>query len=243
VMNRANRFQSISRGSSVVPLQRARVRFSRTGEAAAFSHLQQIDAVRRALEASGWPVARSQAKKPKLKLSFGPAISLGYASDAEYCDVELQSRLDFQKAKEQLAPHLPPGYGVVHVKSIPLFFPSLEESLNAASYEVRSELLRNTGPAWEAFWQADRFLVTKKKADREEIIDARGCVRSWRLEEDKLELVVRFGPGRTLKPERIIQAVCRIQDADAAMGQPDSKLKVKRIQLFMEKSTGELVEP
>jgi radical SAM-linked protein len=226
-----------------VAIQRARVRLSRNGEAAKLTHLRHIDAVRRAIEGSGWPASRTQAKKPKLKVAFGPAISVGYESEAEYVDVELNARLEPAKAREDLQKALPAGYGVVSVKSIPRFFPSLEETLNAARYEISSPLLAGSEEKWKKFEASERFMVVKKKADREEVIDARACVKSWALNGDTLDIVVRFGPGRTLKPERIVQAVCGLSDAEIEMGGPDCRVRVKRMQFYLEKQGGELVEP
>src|SRR5205807_6635586 len=60
---------------------------------------------------------------------------------------------------------------------------------------------------------------------------------SWALEGDKLKLELRFAPGRTLKPERIIQAVCGLPDEQVEMGGPSCVLRVKRAQLFFEKQT------
>jgi hypothetical protein len=129
------------------------------------------------------------------------------------------------------------------VKSIPRFFPSLDQTLNAASYEMIAPYLEGTREHWENFSKKDHVMVVKKKSDREEVIDARACVKSWTLDQDRLLLDIRFGPGRTLKPERILQAVCGFDDAQVEMGTPTSTLRVKRLKLFLEKNTGELVEP
>ena len=228
---------------SAVPIQRARVRFAREGAGAQLTHLRQIEALRRAIEASSWPAARTQAKKPKLKVAFGPAISVGYESDAEYVDVELAARLDPAKAKEDLQKHLPEGFSVVSVKSIPRFFPSLEETINAVRVRLSSPLLLGTEDKWRAFAAADRYMIVKKKQDREEVIDARALVKSWKLEGDSLEMILRFGPGRTLKPERIAANVCGLTDAQVDMGGPECQMRVRRLQLYLEKQTGELVEP
>lgn len=224
-------------------IQRIRARFARLGTASRLSHLQQIDELRKALTASPWPLAMTQSKKPKPLISFGPAISVGYESEAEYCDVDLVSRIDLQAAAAQLAPYLPPGFSVLGVKSIPRFFPSLESSVNLAVYQVNSDLLNGRKPAWQAFWEKEHFFVTKKKADREEVIDARCAVRSWTLEGSRLEMELRFGPGRTLKPERVVQAVCGLSDAQIEMGRPECRLTVKRLHLFFEKENGDLVAP
>lgn len=227
----------------VIAMQRVRLRFRRWGMASALTHLHQIEAIRRALEKSGWPLAPSEGKKPKPKVSFGPAISVGYESDAEYCDVELVARLNMTNAGETLQPHLPEGYALMNLKSIPRFFPSLDQTLNAASYEIVSPLLSGTETKWAQFEKEKNVMVTKKKESGDVVIDARACVRSLKLEGDRLMLDIRFGPGRTLKPERIMQAVLGLDDAQVEMGLANPTLKVKRLKFYLEKDTGELLEP
>lgn len=228
---------------TVIALQRVRLRFRRVGAASSQSHLQQIETIRRALEKSGWPLSKTDGKRPKPKVSFGPAISVGYESDAEYCDVELVSRLNIPTAGENLQPHLTDGYSLLNVKSIPRFFPSLDQTLNAASYEIISPLLAGSAAKWEEFSKQAHVMVTKKKAAGDVVVDARACVRSWTLENDRLVLDIRFGPGRTLKPERIMQAVLGLEDAQVEMGTANPSLKVKRLKLNFEKDNGEIVEP
>lgn len=224
-------------------LQRLRLRLKRTGPAMALSHLHQIDAIRRALRNTGWPVSIQGSKRINFKVAFGPAISVGYESEAEYCDVDLSARLDVTQAKAELAAHLPSGFSLMDLRSIPRFSPSLDQSLNIASYEVSSPLLNGTTPEWDKFWAEKNFLVTKKKEDRDVVIDARPLVRSWILSNEKLELMLRFGPGRTLKPERLIQAVLGLTDDQVRMGTPTCVLEIKRRQLYFEKSNGDLFEP
>lgn len=231
------------KGFSAVVIQRLRVRLARRGPARLLSHLQQIDMVRRALQDAAWPVSKTQAKKPKLKVSFGPAISVGYESEAEYFDVDLQAKMDPARSQETLSPHLGDGYALVSVKSIPRFFPSLEESVNVARYVVQSPLLAPTKSRWEDFWRKENFLVIKKKEDREIAIDARACVRQWALNGDTLELELRFGPGRTLKPERVVEAVCGFQPSDLVDDKGLLTCFISRKSLAFEKGSGDCVEP
>jgi radical SAM-linked protein len=224
-------------------LQRLRVRLRRTGPATSLSHLQQIDAIRRTLRSAGWPVSIQGSKRINFKVAFAPAISVGYESDAEYCDVDLSTRLDVAQAKADLEKHLPAGFSLLDLRSIPRFSPSLDQSLNIASFEVSSPLLRGTDAAWNKFWAEKNFLVTKKKEDRDVVIDARPLVRSWKLSGEKMELMLRFGPGRTVKPERLIQAVLGLTDDQVRMGTPTCVLEIKRRQLYFEKSNGDLFEP
>ncbi len=228
---------------SVITLQRMRLRFRRWGVGANLTHLQQIDAIRKALEGAAWPLAKSEGKKAKAKVAFGPAVSVGYESEAEYCDVEMAARVIMPTAGEALQKKLPEGYALMNAKSIPRFFPSLDHTLNAASYEIVSPLLAGTEDKWNAFSAQEHFLVVKKKESGDVVIDARPCVRQWQLEGDRLLLDIRFGPGRTLKPERIMQAVLGLEDAQVQMGAANPTLKVKRQKLYLEKDNGDLIEP
>jgi radical SAM-linked protein len=223
--------------------QKLRLRFKRTGAARFLSHLQQIDAIRRAVAASPWPVSSTNGKRSRPKISFGPAISVGYESFAEYCDVDMEKRLDLSKAKEELNPHLGEGFELLQAKSVPRFFPSLDVTLNAALYQIAAPQLAGSEAKWEAFDKQAQFIVVKKKADRDVLIDAKPIVRSWKLQGNQMDLCLRFGPGRTLKPEKIIQAVCGLTDEECAVSLPTSNWRISRAQLFFEKQSGELVEP
>jgi len=223
-------------------IQRVRVRLSRRGPATQLSHLGQIEVLRRGLQNSTWPVATSQSKRPKVRVGFGPAISVGYESDCELMDVDLHSQLDFKTAKGFLGNVLDEGFSVLDVKSIPRFFPSLEESINVVFYEIDSRFLKGTEERWKAFWDKKSYDVIKKKRDREEVIDARQCVRAWDLSGEGLNLELQFGPKRTLKPERIIQAICNLDDDQVAVAGPTPSMRVCRKKLCFEKQNGDLIE-
>lgn len=227
----------------LVALQRVRLRLGREGDGALLTHLQQIDAIRLALAKAGWPLLVGSGKHSKPKISFGPAVSVGYESESEYFDVELVSRLDIKKAAAELSPHLPKGYFFIGLRSIPRFFPSLEEMVNLAQFEACSSLLIGTKNKWDEFFGKTSFIVVKKKGSGDVLIDARPLVRDYCLVDSKIQLSLRFGPGKTLKPERIIQAVCGWPETAVEMGSPTCALTVRRKQFFLEKETGELIEP
>ncbi len=72
-----------------------RIRFAKHGKVRFTSHRDVARIWERALRRAGLPVAYSAGFTPRPKLSFGPALSTGYSSDAEYLDVCLDTaRLD-----------------------------------------------------------------------------------------------------------------------------------------------------
>ena len=69
-------------------------------------HLDFGRAIERALRRAKLPVAYSVGFNPHMKLSFGPALSVGVASDSEYVDVELTEPMnaaDFTENNGQMA--------------------------------------------------------------------------------------------------------------------------------------------
>ena len=116
-------------------------------------------------------------------------------------------------------------------------------ALMPSLFPSEKPLLVGSEARWAEFEKKDHVMVTKKKGTGDVVIDARPCVRSWKLNQDQLTLDIRFGPGRTLKPERIMQAVLGLEDAQVEMGPLNPRLKVKRLKFYLEKDNGELLEP
>jgi len=211
-------------------INRLRIRFSRTGAACAMSHLEQIKALREAARKSGLPCAGGGGT---LKIAFGPAVSVGYESEAEYADVFLSAPVDVKYALEKLSAVCQEGFSPLEARRVPVGFPSLESLLNAADYEIEGDF-SSARPLSEFLALPEIIIVKKKPAGVEEKIDARPLIISMSLEGGRLvRLRLRFGPKRNLKPERI---VCEWLGAEVP-------LKVKRKNLYWEDSCGRLSLP
>ena len=226
---------------------RLRVRFARQGPAAALSHLEQIKAIRSIACNSGLPCLLSDFGKSKVvKMSFGPAVSVGYQSTAEYADVYLSAVVTEQEAVEKLNKACGGGFSVIGAKRIPLHFPSLESLVNAAEYEVRGDFGGGSSRMpLEDFLRRDKILIRKTKPTGvEELIDAKPLIIAMKLNSpDCLYLFLRFGPKRNLKPERIINAWLSPDGSDNAPALQPDKWTVLRKQLYWESSSGRLTTP
>jgi len=190
-------------------MRRLRVRFARMGEAAKFSHLEQIRQLRAIAAASGLPCASNgSGKKLMPKMAFGPAISVGYESEAEYADLYLTAALPEKDVFAKLSAVCGGGFSALGVKRIPLHFPSLESLLNAAEYEITGDFGEDPSSSLEKFLSQPEIPVIKQKHDGpQERIDAKPLIILMKQEDGgKVRLVIRFGPGRNLKPELILRA-------------------------------------
>lgn len=216
---------------------RYRVRVARLGDARELTHLGQIERLRRAVSDSGLPaVTQRRRKRSRPKLAFGPAIAMGYESDAEYFDMELSRGVAPLEIGKSLDKALGDGLVVRSVRRIPLFYPSLEASINVVKYEIRGPFPQDAPGALEKFLARDEIIIEKLKEGgaRVERVDARPLIITMRLAKDHLELTLRFGPKRTVKPEALLRA-CLETDP--------SGFRILRKELFSETSRGELLEP
>jgi len=215
-------------------VQRMRLRFARRGAVRFLSHLEQIEVFRRAIRRAGLPVLYTGGFHPQPKISFGPAVSVGYESTSEYIEIEFARRIEPAEISAKLSPELPPGYELLASRRIPLMFPSIDSLVNVALYEIGVEV---TPEQREAFLARETMIVEKKKGGRVEQIDAKPLLRELLVTEGKVMLQLRFGPKRNVKPEKLVQLLCGITEDQAKL------LPVCRTDFLIEKRDGTLTEP
>ncbi len=68
--------------------RRYRLNFTKTGDARFLSHRQMMDALERVIRAAGLPVRYTEGFNPHIRLSMGPALSVGHEGAAEIFDVD-----------------------------------------------------------------------------------------------------------------------------------------------------------
>jgi radical SAM-linked protein len=90
----------------------------------------------RAIVRAGIPILFSQGFNPHPKVAFGPALSVGMESEAEYLDMEIGHFSDQRKIAQILNTTLPEGIRILEFRIIPLNTPSLSNSICRYVYEV-----------------------------------------------------------------------------------------------------------
>ena len=126
-------------------IYRVRIKFSRLGPAANLSHLQQIRVLKDMVQKSGLSCVMASFGRLKTpKISFGPAISLGYESLAEYADVFLSVYEGDGKVLDRINKTAESGFLALSAKKIPVNFPSVESLVNTAEYEIRGDFTAAT---------------------------------------------------------------------------------------------------
>jgi radical SAM-linked protein len=158
-------------------VQRLRVRYAKRGRLRFISHRDFARALERALRRAGAPVAFSAGFSPHPKISYVGAAPTGAASEAEYVEIALASRVDPEAFARAVDASLPPGLDVV--ECVEARGGSLPDRIDASAWSVRlpGVPVDVAERAVAAFLAAEVVEVDKRTKDGTRRVDARAAVR------------------------------------------------------------------
>ena len=202
-------------------VQRIRLRYRKVGPAR-FIGMRELGTIfLRAARRARLPLAFSRGHHPLPRLSFGPALPLGFSSDGEFIDVELTETRAPDAVLAAFRRELPEGMEPLHATEVPRSGPSIDGTIAAFVYEVDVAGL-STPPsdgdiasAVARFGEATAFPVAKHAKSGTRSIDARRLVRDLSLTGPgrlRLELAVESSGG--VKPSAVVGALLEIAEAE-----------------------------
>ncbi len=100
------------------------------------SHLDVMRLLQRAMRRAGLPLKFSQGFNPHPVMAFASALALGYTSDAEWMDVQLESFVAPEDFISRMNAVLPEGLRILRALEIEEKLPTLTALLQRAEYEV-----------------------------------------------------------------------------------------------------------
>jgi radical SAM family uncharacterized protein/radical SAM-linked protein len=221
--------------SVLAPIMRLRLRFSKKGIIKYISHLEQVEVFRRAARRSSLPIAFTAGFSPQVKSSYGHPLSIGQESSSEYMELYFSDYVSIETVKLAMSKVLPEGYLLIDVKKMPLSFPSIDRLVNVAEYKIKNITISQK--YIEAFLLQDTIVVNKIKKDKIIEIDVKPLIKVLKVENTDLILQLRFGSGKTVKPEVVLE---KLLDSK----KDNSKLyNFERTSLYIETSNGQIYNP
>lgn len=238
-----NSVNIITYGNTFTNLSTLRLRFSRKGKIKFISYLDEIEIIKRALRMAELPLNYTQGYNPQIKMSLSPPISVGYESNSEYIDVELFKKLELKEIMLSLNRYLPAGMVLIGAKMFlsPLNkIPSLNSTVNLMEYIVTYDDIFDKNKLKEFFTLKELIIEKHKVTDtgKEKVDKINLCevIRSIEiLDGHTIRMFLRFGPGKTLKPEVVISKIFDIPEEDCY------KLNILRENLYIESSNYNLI--
>jgi len=192
-----------------LPLRRFRSQFTKIGPAKFLGHLELSRLILRAFRRAQFPLAFSQGFHPLPRISFGPALPVGYESHAEYLDFLIQGNFSPNEMMPRLNRVLPPGVQISETKEIPLKSPSISDNICNIKYLIK---IQGSWPGdkenLEQFLQADHYEVFWEKKNRK--IDLKQYIESVSIADGQTFLVVMpLRKDANLRPEEALAHILR----------------------------------
>ncbi len=194
-----------------------RVRFEKHGKVRFTSHRDVARIWERAIRRAQLPVAYSEGFNPRVKVSFGLALSTGHESDAEYLDIELDSEradgVDLDTLPRQLTDLLPVGITATAVAPVDRRTPSLQQAVTSCTWriDVTDVDVETVAGAVARALAADTLVVTRERKGKQVTDDLRPLVLSLDVEgpmEDGVRLTAELGTQpRAVRPSELLAAL------------------------------------
>ncbi|HVM39177.1 MAG TPA: TIGR03936 family radical SAM-associated protein [Acidimicrobiia bacterium] len=196
-----------------------RLRFAKRGRVRFVSHRDVARAFERAFRVVRLPLAFTEGFAPRPRMSLGPALPLGFESDAEYLDVGLTEEVDLEALSDAVSSALPDGIDVTGAAVLEPRARSLQEAIVSATYTVEA-VTPDGGPApavedveaWVSeVLAAEELRAVRRRKGREVEEDLRPAIRTLLVvgatsEGVEVELEVSTQP-RGVRPGEVLSVL------------------------------------
>jgi radical SAM family uncharacterized protein/radical SAM-linked protein len=210
--------------ASMTPAVRVRLVYQKLDRARFLGNRELTTAFMRACRRASIPLAFSVGHHPMPRMSFGPALSLGFASHGEYMDVDLTLPWDGRAVMAALNRELPDGLVVVEAEAHGLDLPTIDRSLTGFTYSVSLERIPSDRLAddtvtaqLENFSAARTVPIVKTIKRRTRTLDARTSVTITRTGRRTLQVHTAIDRAGTLKPHHVVATILGLNDLDAQL--------------------------
>jgi radical SAM-linked protein len=192
---------------NTTPVQTARLKYSKAGMASYLGHLDVQNSFMRAISLAGLPVVFSQGFNSRPKISSGPALPLGYTSDAEYMDILLFHQVD--SIIEDLNKYLPGGVAVLEVE----WHKGRIESVTSQIAAIKQQIVLEDFPAEmsleklkQNFEQKNNVYIKRERKQRVISLDIKVYIQSIEIKGNSLEVVTLVQNGKGIRLNEFLPA-------------------------------------
>ncbi|MBK5211788.1 MAG: DUF2344 domain-containing protein [Coriobacteriia bacterium] len=214
---------------------RLRINYRKADRGAFLSHLEVLHTVERIVRRAQLPYAITQGFHPHMKVAFGPALSVGTASDGEYLDLWLSEFVRPDIALAKLKASAPRVLPIERVGYIGNKLPSLTAAITIHAYRAeiwaRDIEIDKVEQSFQSVRKSTSLEVVQK--DKKKVFNPALCIPKDAVvtkneEGCTIDFSLRIDQTGALRPEILLQEVCN------RAGQTYSHLELVRTGLFIE---------
>ena len=197
------------------------------------SHLDVVRMFEKAVRRADFPVGYSEGFHPHPKIAYGPPLPLGFVSECEYLDLQLEAPFNYQLI-DKLNSALPEGFRIVEARPVFIHSVSLSAFINTSVYEVELEELK--GDQVRVLVQLPRqgeVLVSRRSKTGPKAVNLAGLIHKIQVENRAGKSVVKtwlgLGQEGYARPQEVLQFALQMSEEEL------SGLVIKRVDLFCKK--------
>ena len=200
-------------------------RFGKLGRLKFVSHLDLQRYMQRALNRTGLPVAYSLGFNPHPVMSFASALAMGWESEYEVFEVKLAKPVKKDEALDRMRAALPEEMPVYEVKMTDDTHPSMMSLVKMAEYRITpSEKLDEIKAGAREFLFSESVMAVRKTKSSEREIDIRPLCAHLTCDTDALIARLMLTEVDTLKPDLLMDSVCKLSGIEAPSFKIERKL-------------------
>ena len=207
-----------SRSITAPSVNRLRLRWGKTDSQRLLSHLDNIKAVEAAVGRAQIPVTYSQGGRPRMKLSFGPPLPMGFTSECEFVDISLE-QICTGRMVESIRKSFQEGFEILESKTVFAGTASLSESINRVIYTLRLDdntAVTELRMRLDALMGKDKLEIRRKTKSGEATVDIRPAIYEIFIQGNELQLTLGLGPGGYARPTEVAAILFDIDEEQAA---------------------------
>ncbi len=207
-----------SRSLTAPSVNRLRLRWGKSESQRFLSHLDNIKAIEDAIRRSRIPVSYSQGGHPRMKLSFGPPLPMGFTSECEFVDISLEQICTGQMV-ESIRKSMPEGFELLESKTVFARTASLSESINRVIYTLRLDDnmdIQKLKVQAASLLEKDKLEMLRKTKSGESTIDIRPAIYELSSIDNELKLTLGIGQGGYARPTEVASLLFEIDEKLAA---------------------------
>lgn len=234
---------------------KVRIKYTKSGHLKFIGHLDVMRFFQKAVKRAGLDIAYSQGFSPHQLMSFAAPLALGVTSEGEYFDAEFNSLVSSDEFVRRFNEQMVDGMAVndvillpdnaknsmsivagsdYHVKILNRENDSDSDMDNNLVYDERKTKLLAAVPH---LLEKDTIEVLRKTKKNEKVEDIKPGIFKLSVDEDKIYMMLATGSEYNLKPESVIEALCK----ETGIEYNKFDYQVHRIETYMKNEAGELV--
>jgi radical SAM-linked protein len=193
--------------------RKVRIRYSKTSLAKFLSHLDIVRVFERSAQLAKIPLVYSQGLRPTPKISYGPPLSPGISSTAEYLDMEVEigRESDIQGRFNQF---LPSGMQILQYQGIFAKVPALAAVINRTTYEVLIPENNIPDEMIQQWLAQPEVWIQRTSKDGLKDVEIRPYLKEVKASKNNLLVTIDINEGKTAKVTEVLESLLAPKGVD-----------------------------